>query len=237
MGFPRHEYWSGLPFPPPVELPDRGIKLHLLCLLHWQAGWQAGSLPLSPLGSPDWWTSDYFPPIGAKPVMWLTLANKTWRKYWQAGSEPGPPGPFNFCSFDNQMSSGYRAGGWEGSWPNYPHRPNCQPGHCQTGRRPFCTSAQAILPNLLTADTGVSLAKISWDQSCSQESRAKKKTGCSSKFWDVWNGWWVQNGSPGALRTENSVPPALPWREVKLPLIGICSVALLRPLLVSSTTV
>ena len=34
MGFFRQEYWSGLPFPPPGNLPDRGINLHLLCLLH-----------------------------------------------------------------------------------------------------------------------------------------------------------------------------------------------------------
>ena len=26
MGFPRHEYWSGLPFPPPGELPDLGVE-------------------------------------------------------------------------------------------------------------------------------------------------------------------------------------------------------------------
>ena len=26
MGFPRHEYWSGLPFHPPGDLPDPGIK-------------------------------------------------------------------------------------------------------------------------------------------------------------------------------------------------------------------
>ena len=25
MGFPRQEYWSGLPFPPPGNLPDPGI--------------------------------------------------------------------------------------------------------------------------------------------------------------------------------------------------------------------
>jgi len=24
-GFPRQEYWSGLPFPPPEDLPDSGI--------------------------------------------------------------------------------------------------------------------------------------------------------------------------------------------------------------------
>ena len=26
MGSPRQEYWSGLPFPPPEDLPDPGIK-------------------------------------------------------------------------------------------------------------------------------------------------------------------------------------------------------------------
>ena len=27
MGFSRQEYWSGLPFPPPGDLPDPGIEL------------------------------------------------------------------------------------------------------------------------------------------------------------------------------------------------------------------
>ena len=26
VGFPRQEYWSGLPFPPPGDLPDPAIK-------------------------------------------------------------------------------------------------------------------------------------------------------------------------------------------------------------------
>ena len=26
MGFARQEYWSGLPFPPPGDLPDTGIE-------------------------------------------------------------------------------------------------------------------------------------------------------------------------------------------------------------------
>ena len=32
MGFSRQEYWSGLPFPSPGDLPNPVIKLHLLCL-------------------------------------------------------------------------------------------------------------------------------------------------------------------------------------------------------------
>ena len=27
MGFPRQDYWSGLPFPSPGDLPDPGVKL------------------------------------------------------------------------------------------------------------------------------------------------------------------------------------------------------------------
>ena len=26
MGFPREEYWAGLPFPSPADLPDPGIE-------------------------------------------------------------------------------------------------------------------------------------------------------------------------------------------------------------------
>ena len=34
MEFSRQEYWSGLPFPPPGDLPNPGLSLRLLCLLH-----------------------------------------------------------------------------------------------------------------------------------------------------------------------------------------------------------
>ena len=49
MELSRQEYWSGLPFPPPGDLPDPGTEPRLLQLLHWQAD----SLPLSHLGSWD----------------------------------------------------------------------------------------------------------------------------------------------------------------------------------------
>ena len=48
MGFPRQEYWSWFPGPPPWDLPDPRLNLHLLCLLHWQVG----SLSLVPPGKP-----------------------------------------------------------------------------------------------------------------------------------------------------------------------------------------
>ena len=43
MGFPRQEYWSGLPFPSPGELPDPGIQPMSPAL-------QVDSLPLNYLG-------------------------------------------------------------------------------------------------------------------------------------------------------------------------------------------
>ena len=45
MGFSRQEYCSGLPCPPPLDLPDPGIEPESLCLPHWQTG----SSPLAPL--------------------------------------------------------------------------------------------------------------------------------------------------------------------------------------------
>ena len=32
MEFPRQEYWSQLPFPPPVDLPNPGIKTASPCI-------------------------------------------------------------------------------------------------------------------------------------------------------------------------------------------------------------
>ena len=45
MGFSRQEYWSGLPFPSPGDLPDPGIE-------PWSPSLQADSLPSEPPGKP-----------------------------------------------------------------------------------------------------------------------------------------------------------------------------------------
>ena len=45
MGFSRQEYWSGLPFPSPGDLPDPGIEARSPAL-------QADSLPFEPAGKP-----------------------------------------------------------------------------------------------------------------------------------------------------------------------------------------
>ena len=46
MGFSRQEYYSGLPCPPPGDLPDPEIEPASLMSLHWQVD----SLPLAPPG-------------------------------------------------------------------------------------------------------------------------------------------------------------------------------------------
>ena len=43
MGFPRQEYWSGLPFPSPGDLPNPGIELM-------SPAQQADTLPFAPPG-------------------------------------------------------------------------------------------------------------------------------------------------------------------------------------------
>ena len=46
MGFSRQEYWSGLPFPPPGDLPNPGIKPASPV----SPSLQADSLPTEPSG-------------------------------------------------------------------------------------------------------------------------------------------------------------------------------------------
>ena len=48
LGFSQQEYWSGLPCPPPGDLPDPGIE----SASPLAPAWQADSLLLSHLGSP-----------------------------------------------------------------------------------------------------------------------------------------------------------------------------------------
>ena len=48
MEFSRQEYWSGLPFPPPENLPNPGIKPVSLCLLY-----RRGICTTEPPGKPS----------------------------------------------------------------------------------------------------------------------------------------------------------------------------------------
>ena len=51
MGFSRQEYWSGLPFPSPLNLP-------LLRLLHWQVGSLSLRPPVSKISYEEFFLKD-----------------------------------------------------------------------------------------------------------------------------------------------------------------------------------
>ena len=70
VGFSRQEYWSGLPFPSPEDIPNPGIKPGSPAL-------QADSLPFEPPGKPLF------------PIQGSTLGPL----HWEDGvSATGPPG-------------------------------------------------------------------------------------------------------------------------------------------------
>ena len=48
MGFPRQEYWSGLPFPPPQDLPNPGIEPVSLISLALAGGFFTASITWEP---------------------------------------------------------------------------------------------------------------------------------------------------------------------------------------------
>ena len=55
MGFSRQEYWSGLPFPSPGDLPNPGVEPGSPAL-------QADALPSQPPGKPIWTKTNFSSP-------------------------------------------------------------------------------------------------------------------------------------------------------------------------------
>ena len=87
MGFSRQEYWSGLPCPPPGNLPNLGIKPGLLHLLHCRQilyCW-ATRKPLCThsryLISVQWESGDHRMPYG--PFSLLVGASLPFQRKWQ----------------------------------------------------------------------------------------------------------------------------------------------------------
>ena len=64
MGFSRQEYWSGLPFPSPGDLPNPGIE-------SWHPALQADSLPSEAPGNPgEFWSWGFV--WEAKGMAWVS---------------------------------------------------------------------------------------------------------------------------------------------------------------------
>ena len=83
MGFPRQEYWTGLPFPSPGDLLDPGIKHRESPAL------QVDSLPLSHQGIPDYKGLEIIAPMLSWGKLW-TKCKKTKKSNchsWGAGSK------------------------------------------------------------------------------------------------------------------------------------------------------
>ena len=70
MGFFRQEYWSGLPFPSPGDLPTQGENPCLLCLLNFRQI----LYPLSHLGSPLWSSEEV--DMESEPFSYFVLWNE-----------------------------------------------------------------------------------------------------------------------------------------------------------------
>ena len=70
MGFSRQEYWSGLPFRPPGDLPDPGIQPASPAL-------QADSLPSEPPGTKAF-TLHSFVPLFPESTSHLFLREAAW---------------------------------------------------------------------------------------------------------------------------------------------------------------
>ena len=70
MGFSRQEYWSGLPCPPPADLPDSGIEHASLM----SPALQEDSLPLAPPKKPAYTV------VRLYNEFWSVALGRLWRR-------------------------------------------------------------------------------------------------------------------------------------------------------------
>ena len=123
MVFPKQEYWSGLPFPPPGDRPDPGIEHVCPALL-------ADSLPLSQQGSPD--------NIMVIIVFMLLLLSVL------KGSSSSPQADFSLSSAQKRLAVRPRPPGWRSVEPSWV--PSLAPPSQCLG---FCSQQHEFPPLLL----------------------------------------------------------------------------------------
>ena len=74
MGFPRSEYWSGSPFPPPGDLPNPGFELLTPVAPALAGRFFTTELPGKPL-KPNWLSSYCAPDAKYLTILYLKLAS------------------------------------------------------------------------------------------------------------------------------------------------------------------
>ena len=111
VGFSQQEYWSGLPFPPPGDLPNPGIKSGSPAL-------QADSLPAEAPGKPMCISAHvYIHPfiyisIDVYFILWTMASAGSFFTMKESGFPLGKPNPTLFYSFCCSVHCflGHRAG-------------------------------------------------------------------------------------------------------------------------------
>ena len=91
MGFPRQEYWNGVPCPSPGDLPDPGIKPVSPALL-------ADSLPSEPQGKPYKGIYTCKNPVSSTPDICthhrmhvILQKSNLWTSWWSSGYDSTLP--------------------------------------------------------------------------------------------------------------------------------------------------
>ena len=113
MGFSRLEYWSGLPFPSPGDLPNPGIKPRAIAL-------RPDSLPSEPPGKP------IYRPVLISHWMWVVLGQGKVAWPWVSVSLQAKAPLENTGSWDLSANTIPSTGhsdldSWKGIWM-VPHR-------------------------------------------------------------------------------------------------------------------
>ena len=115
MGFSRQEDWSGLPFPPPRDLPDPGIK-------PWSPALQADSLLPSHWGSPKLCIPEENLPWCTRLPWWgFTFSTGVWKNIrvilllyleWPRNGDFSHKGPSILLTWHPRKNSGFSSIQW-----------------------------------------------------------------------------------------------------------------------------
>ena len=157
MGFSRREYWSGLPCPPPGDLPDPGIELRSLTSLALAGGfsttiatWEALKMRAPPLPFPSeepcppctGWFQDQFHRFSFALVLWNNKEMGSCKSFLEADCFD----TVNFSISPKQISLPFSLFHHEMT-PFSNSVLHTTPGHCNSCRLPEREEAKEGCPN------------------------------------------------------------------------------------------